>query len=93
MASLTLRNIPDYLLSGIRILSERERRSLNNEMLVVLEEGFASKAERAEASPLGPELQADLWLELCGAWEDDRSTEEIIADIRDHRSAGRTVNL
>lgn len=93
MASLTLRNIPDYLLSGIRILSERERRSLNNEMLVVLEEGFASKAERLDAAPLGPELQAELWLELCGAWEDDRSTEEIIGNLRDSRSLGRPVDL
>lgn len=93
MPSLTLRNIPEHLLEGLRILSARERRSLNNELLVVLEEGLASKAERLEAAPLGSELQADLWLDLCGKWQDERSSEEIIEDIRSHRSEGREVSL
>jgi hypothetical protein len=70
--SFTLRNIPEFLMEGLRILSERERRSLNNELLVVLEEGPAARAERLEPASLGPELQADLWLELCGKWEDER---------------------
>lgn len=82
MASLTVRNIPEHLLSSLRVLSERERRSLNNELLVVLEEGLATKAERIEAEPLGPELQADIWLDLCGKWQDERSAEETIEDIR-----------
>lgn len=93
MPSLTLRNIPDHLLSGIRILSERERRSLNNEILVVLEAGFASKASALEAAPVGAELEAELWKELCGMWRDERSEDEIVADIRERRSKGREVDL
>lgn len=93
MASLTLRNIPADLMDGLRVLSERERRSLNNEVLVVLEAGLAAKAERLEASPLGAQLQADLWLDLCGIWQDERSADEIIEDIRAHRTLGREVNL
>jgi len=93
MPSLTVRNIPEHLLEGLRILSERERRSLNNELLVVLEEGLASKAERLEAAPLGSELQADLWLDLCGKWEDERSTKDIIEAMRLSRSEGREVSL
>jgi plasmid stability protein len=93
MASLTLRNIPEHLLESLRVLSERDRRSLNNEVLVVLEEGLASKAERLEAAPLGSELQADLWLALCGLWQDERSADEIIEDIRARRTPGREVDL
>jgi plasmid stability protein len=93
MASLTVRNIPEQLLEGLRVLSERERRSLNNEVLVVLEEGLASKAERLEAAPLGSGLQADLWLDLCGLWQDERSADEIIEDIHAHRTLGREVDL
>jgi hypothetical protein len=93
MPSITLRNIPETLLDGIRILSERDRRSLNNELIVILEEGFAAKAERGSAEPFGPALQAELWLELCGKWEDDRSAEAIIEDIRAARSLGREVSL
>ncbi|HOX31452.1 MAG TPA: Arc family DNA-binding protein [Spirochaetales bacterium] len=93
MPSFTLRNIPESLLEGLRILSERERRSLNNELLVVLEEGLAAKAESAGSESLGPELQASLWMELCGKWEDERSAEAIIEDIRSARSMGREVSL
>ena len=93
MPSLTLRNIPEVLLESLRILSERERRSLNNELLVVIEEGLAAKSERIEAAPLGPEIQADLWLDLCGKWLDDRTTNEIIVDIRSSRSGGREVSF
>jgi plasmid stability protein len=94
MPSFTLRNIPETLLEGLRILSERERRSLNNELLVVLEEGLVAKAERAEARPLAPELQAQLWLELCGKWEDEeRSAEATIEELRSARSMGREVSL
>jgi plasmid stability protein len=93
MPSLTLRNIPEFLLDSLRVLSERERRSLNNELLVVLEEGLAAKSERLESAPLGSELQADLWNDLCGKWLDERQTQEIIDDIRSSRSEGREVSL
>jgi plasmid stability protein len=93
MASFTLRNIPENLLEGLRILSERERRSLNNELLMVLEEGLNAKAERSGVEPPSPELQAELWMDLCGKWEDDRSAEEIIEGIRSARSMGREVDL
>jgi len=93
MASLTVRNIPEQLMDNLRILSERERRSLNNEVLVVLEEGFNSKAERLEAAPLGSGLQADLWLDLCGLWQDERTTDEIIEYIHASRTLGREVTL
>jgi hypothetical protein len=94
MSSFTLRNIPEALLDSIRTLSERERRSLNNEILVVLEEGMAAKAERSSPEPLGSELQAELWAELCGKWEDDeRSPAQTIAEIRSARSMGREVAL
>ena len=94
MPSFTLRNIPETLMEGLRILSERERRSLNNELLVVLEEGLASKAERSEAPSLAPELQADLWLELCGKWiDEERSEAQTIEEIRSARTMGREVPL
>jgi plasmid stability protein len=93
MASLTVRNISDHLLSSLRILSVRERRSLNNEFLVILEEGLAARTECSELSPPGGALQAELWLDLCGRWQDDRETAEIIEDIRSKRSAGRAVLL
>jgi len=40
MKSITVRNIPDEVLEAVRILSAKERRSLNNEILVLLEKGL-----------------------------------------------------
>ncbi len=40
MANLTVRNIPDELLNKIRLLSIIEKRSVNSEILMVLEKGL-----------------------------------------------------
>ncbi len=38
--NLTIRNIPDNVINKIRTLSQMEKRSLNNEILFVLERGI-----------------------------------------------------
>jgi len=96
MASLTLRDIPDAVLDKIRFLSERERRSLNKEMLVIVEEGLkmhAAELERRQESNIPPHLQVALWRQLKGKWEDSRSSSEIVADLRKARTLGREVRL
>jgi len=45
MKSITVRNIPDELLDRLRTLSVLERRSLNNEILMVLEKGLTRESE------------------------------------------------
>lgn len=42
MATLTLKNIPDELHARLKESAERNRRSLNSEILVRLEIGFAA---------------------------------------------------
>ncbi|MEZ4701727.1 MAG: hypothetical protein R2834_15420 [Rhodothermales bacterium] len=53
MASLTIKSIPDTLLEQLRRLAEQERRSLNQQAILLLEqalsEGRASFRERYEA--------------------------------------------
>ena len=97
MASLTIRDIPDEVMDTIKILSKRERRSLNKEFIVVVERGLRSSLEdagRSEGSRHIPRnLQDDLWKDLCGKWEDARSAKDIVADIRERRTLGREVRL
>ena len=96
MASLTVRDIPDNVLDKIRILSERDRRSLNKEFLVIVEDGleaYTAEMERGREAHISPDLQVALWRDLVGTWVDDRPTREIIADIRGSRTAGREVRL
>jgi len=40
MASLTLKKIPEAVMKGLRTLAERERRSLNQQAILLLERGL-----------------------------------------------------
>ena len=96
MASMTVRDIPSEMLDKIRLLSERERRSLNKQFLVIVEEGLKTHTAALEhGRESGPtsSLQVALWRDIAGKWEDKRSTDAIIADIRRHRTVGREVRL
>jgi hypothetical protein len=96
MASITVRNIPENIFSKIKQLSTLERRSVNNEILIVLESGLAYEADnnynsRKETIP--KELQLRIWSDLSGKWEDDRTTEQIKEDIINSRTIGRDIIL
>lgn len=94
MATLTLRNIPEAVMARVRGMAAADRRSVNNELLVLIERGLADEPPHRQES-LTPDTAAQvaLWRKLCGTWQDVRSTEEIVADIQAHRSLGREVDL
>lgn len=95
MPNLTVRNIPDQLLNKLRTLSVLEKRSLNSQILMILEKGLAkeSKSVTNLKNYLSNDTQIKLWQNLCGKWKDSRTTVEIISDIIDSRSEGRSVDL
>ena len=96
MASMTVRDIPGEMLDKIRVLSERERRSLNKQFLVIVEDGLKTHTaalERGRESGPTSSLQVALWRDIVGKWEDERTTDEIIANIRRSRTVGREVRL
>ena len=94
MASITIRDIPDSVLDKIRIRSKRNRRSMNSELITLLENALeeADRGERGR-SAISPETQIELWRMLGGKWLDSRTTEEIIDDIYSRRTEGRDVDL
>jgi plasmid stability protein len=95
MTNITVRNIPDELIDKLRTLSILERRSLNSEILIALEKGLAKESESVTqiTDNLSKDTQIKLWQNLCGRWKDSRSTADIISDIIQSRSKGRSVNL
>ena len=95
MKSITVRNLPDEILERLKILSVLEKRSLNNEILIVLEKGLAKELEFKTnfKNHISKETQTKIWQNLSGQWKDNRSTDEIIRDIIDSRSKGRSVDL
>ncbi len=95
MASITIRNIPDSVLSRVRTLSEVEKRSINSEFLILIEKALTIEIETRKSTntPISKENQIKMWESLIGTWEDDRSAEEIISDIYSSRTKGREVEL
>ena len=95
MPSITVRNLPVEILARIRTLSARERRSINSELLVLIESGLKTRLElEATSSPeITTTTQLGIWEMLAGRWHDNRSTAEIVREIYTSRSLGRSVEL
>lgn len=93
--NLTIRNIPDEIMEKIRTLSKIAKRSINNEILILLESGVQEKINNLikQEIHLTKETQINIWSQLAGKWEDDRSAAEIIEEIYSTRTMGREVEL
>lgn len=89
MSSLTLKDIPEDLLRLLRAAAERDRRSLTQEILHLLEE-----AVRARESPeRAARAQVAAWRKLSGRWKSDVDEATEIERVVGKRSAGRRVEL
>ena len=93
--NLTIRNIPDNVINKIRTLSQMEKRSLNNEILFVLERGLQDEIRHffKIKRSVSTDTQVNIWKRLAKEWQDDRSTDEIINDIYNSRTLGREYQL
>ena len=96
MASITVRSLPDEVLEAARALARQERRSLNSELILLLETGVRRHLEgitpaQSGGRTLSTGAQLRLWQELVGQWEDTRETSAIVADIEQRRTGGREV--
>lgn len=88
MKRITIRNITEETFNKIKAISKAENRSLNTEVLMLIELGLNEELRDSAISKsiINKELQVEIWRNLTSNWEDDRSTEEIISDIYEHRS-------
>lgn len=95
MISITLRNIPDEIAETVRLLAQTERRSLNQQFIVLLEQAVAALTMKSvsKTRPFPKEVQIEMWKQLSGKWKDSRSTTEIVKDIYLSRTKGRKVSL
>lgn len=93
--NITLRNIPDDVIDKVRTLSTVEKRSLNNELLILLEKAVDAEFENRldKKDFISKSTQVDIWRSLSGKWKDDRKTEKIIEEIYSTRSMGRDLKL
>jgi plasmid stability protein len=95
MVNLTIRNIPEEILKKIRFIALKERRSLNSEMLFIIENGLSytlrteikeeSFSSNQEVPQLSLSTRETLWNEIIGKWQDSRHLSEIISDAYSQR--------
>lgn len=94
MASLTLKNVSDKLLKALRKAAEGDRRSLNQEVLHLLEEALRErKAGSVPAPRQDAQAQIEAWRKLAGKWQSDLSPEDEGRQIMDARTGGREVDF
>jgi hypothetical protein len=78
MANLQVRDIDDRLYSSLKALARKENRSVSQEVVSIL--------ERHLANPLVyRDNPTKKFLELSGAWDDERSANEIINELKKSR--------
>jgi plasmid stability protein len=95
MANITVRNIPDDVFARIQRLSSIEKRSINSELLVIIERGMSMEMEDRlkSATGLPASIQISLWKDLSRRWKDVRSKEQVVEDIYSTRTTGREFKL
>jgi len=80
MANLQIKGIDDALYTQIKELAASENRSVSQEILYLARRYIANKKQFQKT-----ETPAQVLLELSGSWEDSRSADEIVSNIKNAR--------
>lgn len=78
MATLQVRSIDDQLYKALAQRASMENRSISQEVIVILKAYLSTPNQKHKQA-------TDLFLELCGTWEDERNEEQIVKEIRKDR--------
>lgn len=89
MSSITLKDVPEELLVRLRNAAARERRSLNQEAIVLIEGGLTALETAEERA----QRQVAAWRSLAGCWASDQGFDDEVAALYAARSTGRDVTL
>ncbi|MFZ5994973.1 MAG: hypothetical protein ACOYU4_08315 [Thermodesulfobacteriota bacterium] len=87
MANLQIKGVKEDLYEEIKRLAAAENRSVGQEMLFLVKE-YLSRKGRMDSL----KMPAQVLLELAGSWEDDKTAEEIVAEIRSARKNSRKLS-
>ena len=84
MANLQVKSLDDDLYRALRARAKLENRTVSQEVVKLIQNHLAHPAQSSEET-------TKAFLELAGAWQDDRSARELSADLRRarHRRKGR----
>lgn len=82
MAILQVRDIDDRIYDNLKRISQEHKRSISQEVIYIIETYLSQPQSLIKNS-------TDEFLKLAGSWEDERSEEEIISEIKKGRSRNR----
>ena len=80
MANLQIKGMNDDFYAQIKVLAGSESRSVSQQIIFMTKE-YLLKKQQVQAAM----MPAQVLLELSGAWEDGRTAEEIVADLKQAR--------
>jgi hypothetical protein len=80
MSNLQIKGIDEALYAQIKELAASENRSVSQQILYLVKRYIANK-KRFENT----KMPAQVLLDLSGSWEDSRSADEIVSDIKNAR--------
>ena len=86
MANLQIKGMSDDFYAQIKELAGSESRSVSQQVLFMTKE-YLLKKQQVQAA----KMPAQALLELSGAWEDSRTAEEIIGDLKKSRKNSARV--
>ena len=94
MVSITIKNIPDTLLARLREQAGRQNRSMNREIIRLLEMSLSAEMSHPlEYHRSLANAQARAWSRIGGRWISDIPVEDEVADIYSARTGGREIEL
>ena len=94
LASITIKNIPDRLLARLREHAAMENRSMNREIIRLLDLNVPENRTRPlENRRTLADTQVQAWSRLAGQWISDVPVGDEIAAIYSARSRGREIEL
>lgn len=90
MPSITLKDVPRALLDRLRERARLDRRSLQQEVLHLLEGALEARAVSPEEVA---RLQTEAWAALAGKFRHEGDVDALVREIRRARTRGRKVDL
>ena len=93
MACVTVRDLPAKTLSALKKRAGMNHRSLNGEILYIFDRVVSGLSEFDVIRETRAARQLAALRDVAGKWVDDRSAEEIIAEIEGARTPGREVDF
>ena len=87
MANLQIKGMDDALYARLKDLAVSENRSISQQVVFLLKLYLSRKHQFQKI-----ETPAQVLLELAGSWEDVRSSENIIKDLKNNRKNSQKLS-